>query len=131
VAYNSGLSLLFGTWAVFAIFDNLWSLIPVAVGSFLFIAGLCAAFEFSRGPGWTTASLTLTSNNFTVAAGCIVMLALFGVMSFFGDKLGLSVSQWGQLGVSSWLFTYYVSGLCILFWPRQNGEAGTAPLATS
>jgi hypothetical protein len=51
------------------------------------------------------------------------MFACFAVMGLTGDKLGLSVRQWGQLGVFSWLFTYYVSGLCILYRQRRSGEA--------
>jgi hypothetical protein len=131
VTYNTGVVLVFGTGTVFAIYDTLWSLIPGAVGGLLFIVGLAAAYEFARGPGWSAASLTLPSNSFTLKAGAIVMLAILGAMTFVGDKLGLSVSQWGQLGLFSYFFTYYVSGLCVLFWPRRNDETGAAPLVAS
>jgi hypothetical protein len=128
VTYNTGVALILGTVGVSAISDTLWSLIPAAIGGLLFIVGLCAAYEFSRGPGWASASLTLPENSLNFKAGGIVVLVLLGVMIFFGDKLGLSVKQWGLLGVCSWSLAYYISGMCALFWPRRNGDAGAALL---
>lgn len=131
VTYNSGIALILGSCAALAIHDGAWFFIPVAIGGLLFIVSLLASYEFARGPGWATASVALPENSLNFKVGGIVVLVLFSVMIFFGDKLGLSVKQWGQLGLYSWSLAYYISGMCALFWPRRNGDAVAAPLATS
>jgi hypothetical protein len=127
VTYNTGMALMYGAVPILALRVDLWFAIAAgaaaAIGGLLFIFGLCAAYEFARGPGWATASLTLPENSLTFRAGSIVMLACFVVMGLMGDKLGLSVSQWGLLGTCSWLVTNQLSGLCLFYLQCRKGEA--------
>jgi TRAP-type C4-dicarboxylate transport system permease small subunit len=117
VTYFTGMILMSAGGTISLFRDDLWVVIPIAVGLLLFIVGLGAALGFARGAGlsWTVVSLVLPANIFTLFAGAAVMFACLGVMALIGDKLGLSVRQWGQLGVFSWLFIYYLPdcGFCI------------------
>jgi hypothetical protein len=121
VTYNAGIALI-GSGAAFAIHDSAWFFIPVAIGGLLFLVSLLASYDFARGPGWATASLALPSSKFTLAVSLSVVLACLGVMTFAGDKLELSVSQWGRIGTSSWLFTFYISGLCEFYFQRRSNS---------
>jgi hypothetical protein len=136
VAANTGMVLALGGANISSVVgsrDDLWSGIAGMVGALLILGSLGAAFCLARGIGsvWFGLFLMLPGNLFTLLAGYIVAPACFLAMALIGDNLGLSIKQLGSLGIFLWFFTIYVGGLCVLFWPRRNGETGAAPLAAS
>jgi uncharacterized membrane protein YqjE len=128
VTYFTGMTLMFAGGTISLFRDDLWVVIPIAVGLLLFIVGMGAAFWIARSAGlsWTVLCWVLPANIFTLFAGFAVMFACLGVMALIGDKLWLSVRQWGQLGIFLMLFAYYLSGLWILYRQRRSGEACAA-----
>jgi hypothetical protein len=135
VAANTGMVLALGGTNIPSVLGHrtdLWFGIAVAVGTLLVWGGIIADFCLARG-SWTRSGLCLMlpMNTFTLLAGWIVAPTYLLAMALIGDNLGLSIKQLGSLGIFLWFFTYYVSGLCVLFWPRRNDETGAAPLVAS
>lgn len=104
--------------------DDLWPGIAMPVGALMIIVGLGAAVGLARDAWWQFGLfVTLPVNIYTFAASSFVAATYLFSMTEIGNDAGLSVMQWGQLGVFLWFFTYYIGGLCVLFWPRRSGEA--------
>jgi hypothetical protein len=133
VAFTTGTILAVGQNTIssaFGLQSGLWLDIAMLTGIPLIVGGTIAAGWKARNIGFAGFGLflMLPGNLYTLAAGSFVAAAYLFTMSLFGNGVSLSAKQWGELGVFLWIFTYYIGGLCILFWPKRNGETGAASL---